>query len=322
MPCGKTAALATPGSFAKQRNRRGRQLGRVLATRSHEHEVVADRLFDGKTQLITALLPLVLAAEQTLAWDAAKRARTLVRMDAAAGSVSDSNWLLFRGYPVLATDYATKRAAHLAEQVTDWITDPHDSERQIGRVPVPADDYHAGPYQRSIPRVAVRCRLANAPWGVGGVICTLPPAEALRWAGHDPALAADPHASALAYVTRDDQRGGGVETTFQEDTQGRGITTRSTKRFAAQQVVVAFGALAHTVLVWAKRWLHPHVPASTRFGVKRLVRDVFGISGLVRSAAWCDWMRTARSPPSCSTRPTGSPAGSSPPSRRSSPLPM
>ncbi len=59
LPCGKQAALATPGYFAKQRNRRGRQLGRVLATRSHE--MVVDRLFDGKTQLVTALLPLVAA---------------------------------------------------------------------------------------------------------------------------------------------------------------------------------------------------------------------------------------------------------------------
>ena len=32
LPCGKKAALATPGSFAKPRNRRGRHLGRVLAT--------------------------------------------------------------------------------------------------------------------------------------------------------------------------------------------------------------------------------------------------------------------------------------------------
>jgi Transposase DDE domain len=280
LPCGKKAALATAGYFAKQRNRRGRQLGRVLATQYHE--VVADRLFDGKTQLITALLPLVLAAEQTLELDAAKRERTLVRIDAGAGSVSDINWLLFRGYYVLAKDYSTTRAAHLAEQVTDWITDPHDSERQIGMVPVPADDYHAGQYQRSITRVAVRCRLANAQWGVGVIICTLPPAEALRLAGQDPALAADPQASALAYVMLYDQRGGGVETTFKEDKQGLGITKRSKKRFAAQQVVVALGALAHNVLVWAKRWLHPQVPGIMRFGVKRLVRDVFGIGGLVR----------------------------------------
>jgi hypothetical protein len=36
------------------------------------------------------------------------------------------------------------------------------------------------------------------------------------------------------------------------------------------------------VLVWATRWLHPQLPGSTRFGVKRLIRDVFGIGGLLR----------------------------------------
>src|SRR6266581_1900209 len=45
MPCGPKAAFASKGYFAKQRNRRGRQLGRVLATRYEE--VVVDRLFDG-----------------------------------------------------------------------------------------------------------------------------------------------------------------------------------------------------------------------------------------------------------------------------------
>jgi hypothetical protein len=125
-----------------------------------------DRLFDGKTQLITALLPLVLAAEQTLDLTEAKRQRTLVRIDAGAGSVADINWLLSRGYHVLAKDYSTKRATLLAAQVTDWLTDPHDPNRQIGRVPVPAEDYHAGPYQCTITRVAVRCRLASGQWPV------------------------------------------------------------------------------------------------------------------------------------------------------------
>ena len=64
MPCGKKAALASKGYFAKQRNRRGRQLGRVLASRYEE--VVVDRLFDGTTQLTKALQPLMQAAEQTL----------------------------------------------------------------------------------------------------------------------------------------------------------------------------------------------------------------------------------------------------------------
>lgn len=127
MPCGPKAALATPGYFAKQRNRRGRQLGRVMAIRYHE--IVVDRLFAGKPQLITAVLPLVVAAEQTLVLEAAHRKRTLIRIDAGAGSVADINWLLVRGYHVLAKDYSTKRAVHLAAQVTDWIGDPHDPAR-------------------------------------------------------------------------------------------------------------------------------------------------------------------------------------------------
>ena len=53
LPCGPKAAFATKGYFAKQRNRRGRQLGRVLASRYGE--IVVDRLFDGKTQLTRAL---------------------------------------------------------------------------------------------------------------------------------------------------------------------------------------------------------------------------------------------------------------------------
>ena len=56
-PCGKKAAFASKGYFAKQRNRRGRQEGYLIAT--HYEELVAKQLFDGKTQLTKALRPLV-----------------------------------------------------------------------------------------------------------------------------------------------------------------------------------------------------------------------------------------------------------------------
>ena len=72
-----------------------------------------------------------------------------------------------------------------------------------------------------------------------------------------------------------------METAFKEDKQGLGMTKRSKKRFAAQQVVVLLGALAHNVLTWAKRWMLPAVPAIPRLGIKRLVRDVFGSTGRV-----------------------------------------
>ena len=88
LPCGPKAAFATKGYFAKQRNRRGRQLGRVLA--SHYGEIVVDRLFDGKTQLTRALQPLMLAAEQTLQLEEEKWSRTIVREGAWMMSIGCS----------------------------------------------------------------------------------------------------------------------------------------------------------------------------------------------------------------------------------------
>ncbi len=66
-----------------------------------------------------------------------------------------------RGYFVVTKDYSTARARLLAAQVTDWVVDPRDPERQVGLVPGPASDYHAGQYRRTITRIAVRCRLAH-----------------------------------------------------------------------------------------------------------------------------------------------------------------
>jgi hypothetical protein len=182
---------------------------------------------------------------------------------------------------IVSKDDSTARARLLAVQVQDWIVDPRDAQRQVGLVPGPASDYHAGQYRRPITRVAVRCRLANGAWGVGVVVSSLPVADAGALGGLEPSAATDPTLALLASVYLYDQRGGGVETAFKEDKQGLGITTRSKQRFAAQQVVALLGALAHTVLTWAKRWMLALAPAIQRLGIKRLVRDVFGITGRV-----------------------------------------
>src|SRR6266480_3276252 len=138
LPCGPKAAFATKGYFAKQRNRRGRQLGRVLASRYGE--IVVDRLFDGKTQLTGALQPLILAAEATLQLDEDKRYRTIVRVDAGGGSLDDVNWLLARGYLVHGKDYSGQQAKRLAKSVTEWYADPHQPERQFGWVTEATDE--------------------------------------------------------------------------------------------------------------------------------------------------------------------------------------
>src|ERR671932_2803902 len=166
LPCGPKAAFATKGYFAKQRNRRGRQLGRVLATRYHE--LVVEHLLPGTEQLPKALRPLVEAAEQVLELDADRRACTLIRVDAGGGSVDDLNWLLGRGYQVLAKEYSGKRAHKLAATVVEWVDDPRVPGRQIGWVPGVAAEY-----VRPVVRIAVRCPKKNGQWGIGVLIAAL-----------------------------------------------------------------------------------------------------------------------------------------------------
>jgi hypothetical protein len=276
MPCGKKAAFASKGYEASQRNRRGRQLGRVLASRYEE--VVVDRLFDGKTQLNKALQPLIQAAEQTLALDEGKRSRTIVRVDAGGGSLDDVNWLLARGYQIHCKDYSSARAQRLAASVQSWIDDPKVEGRQVGWVELPASEY-----VRPVQRIAVRCRKPNGQWGIGVLISMLSPAQVLALTQQEASPDADPATVLLSYVYLYDQRGGGVETSFKGDQQGLGSTKRNKKRFEAQQMLMLLGTLAHNVVIWARRWL-TRISGSCKlqhYGLLRLVRDVFHVSGFL-----------------------------------------
>ena len=274
MPCGKKAAFACKGYFPQQRYRRGRQLGRVLA--SNYHEIVVDQLFNGTTYLRTALRSLITAAEQILDLDQAKRARTIVRVDAGGGSVGEINWLLAQGYQVIAKDYSGQRAQKLALSVTNWVDDPRIEGRQVGWVRAASSAY-----VREVRRIAVRCRKKNGTWGVGVLISTLSPLEVLVLTGQSPTKVRDDAAVLLAYVYFYDARGGGVETAIKDDKQGLGITKRNKKRFEAQQMVMLLNMLAHNVLIWARGWLAPHLHQLRRYGLLRLVRDVWHISGFV-----------------------------------------
>lgn len=273
LPCGKKAAFASKGYFPKQRNRRGRQLGRVLA--SHYQEIVVDQLFDGKTQLATALQPLVSAAEDVLALTEVRRRATLIRVDAGGGSLDDINWLLSRGYQVLAKDYSSERSASLAASVTEWFADPKLPERQVGWVMVPASAY-----VREVVRIAVRCPKANGQWGYG-VLIAPPDLAALLPLVRQGGVPLDVAAQALSYVYAYDARGGGVETSFKGDKQGVGLAKRSKKRLAAQQIATLLGSLAHNVIMWARRWLLGDQPRLAHYGMLRLVRDVFHITGQI-----------------------------------------
>ena len=150
LPCGPKAELSKKGYFSKDGIRYGRQLGRVIA--SHYEEIVVDDLFAGNVQLSVALRSMVVAAEEVLELDFARRPRTIIRMDSGGGSLDDVNWLLDRGYQLHCKDVSSKRAEAWATTVIEWFADPNHLQREMGWV-VPLD---TPDYVRPVMRLAIR----------------------------------------------------------------------------------------------------------------------------------------------------------------------
>jgi len=121
------------------------------------------------------------------------------------------------------------------------------------------------------------------------LICSLSAEQVLAVLGCPSSQAADPVAVLLAYVTFYDQRGGAAETSFKGDQQRLGRTKRSKKRVEAQQMVMLLGTLAHNVVIWARQWLtEAAAPSKLRhYGILRMVRDVFHVSGFLVLDASC-----------------------------------
>jgi hypothetical protein len=271
-PCGPKAAFASKGYFAHQRNRRGRQLGRVWA--SWYQEIVVDQLYPGNTTLHSVLPELLKQAEQRLALDPTRRQRTILRIDGHGGSLKQVNQFLSQGYQVHTKEGNWQRTQQCAASVQTWHEDPRVPGRQVGWVTVPATDY-----VRPVRRIAVRTRKKNGQWGLGIVLSTLPAVVVTALAGFLPEQMDQPLAQMFAYVYFYDLRAGGIEIGLKEDKQGLGITKRNKQSFEAQQMLTCLNLLAHNLLIWFQQWLAQRWSAVTQLGLLRFIRDVLHISG-------------------------------------------
>ena len=272
LPCGSQAAKAGKGYFSQHGIRHGRQLGRVIAARYEE--VVADKLYDGGVQLMTALRSMIQAAAEVLELDEEKRKRTIIRMDAGGGSVDEVNWLLGHDYQVHCKDYSSARARNLAATVLTWADDPRNPRRQLGWVTEAADEYIL-----PVHRLAARWQKKNGQWCYAVIISTLEPSDLIELTGQPTDRVTDQGLVMGAYAAFYDQRGGTIEIEIQEDKQGVAMAKRSKKRFEAQQMVSLLNSLAHNLIVWSRRWLSAELPKIKEYGLLRLVRDVFQVSG-------------------------------------------
>ncbi len=282
LPSGPTAENAPVGYLSGEGIRHGRQLGRMVA--SQYGEVVVDRLYPGNTVMPSALRPLVEAFEQTLLLTPEQRERTILRFDAAAGSLDDVNWMLARGYQLHGKDYSSVRARALSTTVRQWYADPKREGREVGLVEADSLDY-----ARQLRRIAVRWRKKNGQWEICVLHSTLTSEQILALMGEEAEAVDDWGRVLQAYARFYDLRGGGVETQVKQDKQ-TGMRTRQKKRFEAQAIVQQVTALAHNVVLWSQQWLVEQVEEEVRrrvkkLGVKRMMRDVLRVSGKLRISA-------------------------------------
>lgn len=270
--------------FPDKVHRRGRQLGRVLATRYDE--VVVDRLYPGKRQLESCLAELMGEAEGILdlRGDSVaaqnRRENTVLRVDGGGGTEADINWMLSRGYAIMVKLHNAKRTYKLAQSVETWVSDEKVPERQIGWVTRPT------PYVLPTRQLAIRHRKHGGKhtgeFGYSVLVFNVSDATLAELLGlsapHEP-LAAPAMFNALHFY---DLRGGALETQFKGDKQGLGLAHRNKRRFYAQEMLVLLGQLAHNVVIWSRNRLAQTDPHFASFGIRRMVRDVFRIAGYVR----------------------------------------
>jgi hypothetical protein len=271
MPAGRTGEGVEKGYFSGQRNRRGRQLGRVVATLYNE--VVVDRLYRGKRQMERSLQELVTAAEGVLEVSETRRQRTIIRVDGGGGRDADVNWLLNRGYHVVVKNKNWKRANKLAASVKEWHVDPKTGDREVGWVEEP----HA--YAKPTRQIAIRTPKKDGSWLYWVLVTTLSDEE-LFWLARQP-FRTEPtllHVM-LALLYAYDLRSGGVETSIKGSKQGLGLTRRNKKRFFAQEMLVLLAQLAYNLVVWVRNLLAKQSPKLRGFGLMRMIRDILQIDG-------------------------------------------
>jgi hypothetical protein len=273
MPAGRQGEGVTKGFFSGQRGRRGRQLGRVVA--SLYDEIVVERLYPGTVQLERSLQALVSAAEEVLHLKQAQRLHTITRVDGGGGRDADINWLLERGYHVMVKVKNWQRTVKLAESVEFWHPDPKVPGREAGWVTEP----HS--YVRPTRQLVVRKRKKDGKWQYRALVFTLTDRMLLWLARKPPKKRPTALEILFAAVHAYDLRGGAAETTFKASKQGLAVTKRNKRSFTAQEMLVLMAQLAYNLISWIHIFLAACAQKLLPLGIMRIVRDLFHITGEV-----------------------------------------
>jgi len=268
---GHQAEGSTKGYFSGAKNGRGRQLGRVLA--SQYDEVVYEQLYDGKVQLEKCLTGLIKMTENVLDLDENRRKRTILRVDGGGGTDGNIDWALLRDYFWMSKVKNWQRTNKLVTPITNWQSIPELPGHEVAWVPAP----HA--YQRPMRQLAMRWPKPKSGWHYCVLVFNLTDEMIFELAGQTISKTVNEAELLSAILKAYNLRSGGVETSFKNSKQGLGLNKRNKKSFHAQHMLILLAQLAYNMTTWIRSELAKHKPEMKHFGMLRMIRDVFSISG-------------------------------------------
>lgn len=270
---GRQGEGVTKGYYSEKRGARGRQLARVLAT--DYDEVVCERLYPGNKQLPHVLEEVLDEVEETLHLTPEQRERTILRLDAGAGSDAQIDKILERGYLLLTKVTSSSRSTWLAKSVKVWYPDPKDPSREWGW----PETQHQ--YVRDT-RQAVTRRKRDGKWRYRALVCHLSDNLLCRLAQQSVRNQVTDKERLFLMAHAYDLRGGGVETSFKGSKSGLGLMKRNKRLFPAQEMLVLLAELVYNFLTWVREHLAQIDERWAHYGPLRMVRDLGHIPGLIR----------------------------------------
>jgi len=267
---GRQAEGASKGYFSGAKNARGRQLGRVIASRYDE--IVYEQLHDGKVQLEKCLTGLLERSETVLNLDESRRKRTILRVDGGGGTDGNINWALARGYFWMSKVKNWQRTSKLVAPITEWQSLPELPDHEVAWIPQPHE------YDKPTRQLAVRWAKPKGGWRYCVLVFNLTDDMLFELAERQPITYTEQELLS-AIVKAYNLRGGGVETSFKNSKQGLGLSKRNKKSFQAQRVLILLAQLAYNITVWVRAELAKHKPELQHYGMVRMIRDAFSITG-------------------------------------------
>jgi len=270
LPIGAQAAGSERTWMGRNRSKTGRKVLRWTAR--DYREMLHETLLRGKASAGPALKTALGELETRLGWTRERRQRMVLRWDGGFGTTAVRNWLLSRGYQVVAKISHSGRVRKLRQTIDAWHP-PSSPGREIAAV------LHPHRFCRVTRQWVIRTPKDKGGYPYAVWVTTLTDCE--------------PVALADAYDGR-----ALIEATFCQDKQALGLVTRRQRRWEAQQMVLLLARLAHHLLLWGKQWLS-RVPSTRRrlqgYGLVRLLRDVWAVPGVIRWRR--GWMVSVRFSP-------------------------